>query len=129
MKRSVYIVVLFLSPLLAQSQFYLRGQVKDEAGNLLQNAAIYLHSNGYYYYSTTEGTFSITNDRRIDTVTITLTNYVKQTVVVDANAFNDIRLRKCDFAKNTSVNKLVSLTQNLKRETQQQWFTGDESYA
>ncbi|MGZ3956049.1 MAG: YfbK domain-containing protein, partial [Flavisolibacter sp.] len=81
------------------------------------------------YYSTTEGTFSITNDRRIDTVTITLTNYVKQTVVVDANAFNDIRLRKCDFAKNTSVNKLVSLTQNLKRETQQQWFTGDESYA
>jgi Ca-activated chloride channel homolog len=38
-------------------------------------------------------------------------------------------LRKCDFAKNTSVNKLVSVTQNLKRETQQQWFSGDESYA
>ena len=25
--------------------------------------------------------------------------------------------------------KLSSLTQNLKREAQQQWFTGDETYA
>ena len=129
MKRSVHTVILFLSPLLALSQFYLRGQVRDEAGNLLQNAAIYLHSNGYYYYSTTEGTFSITNDRRIDSITVSLANYVKQTILVDANTFNDIRLKKCDFAKNTSVNKLVSLTQNLRRDIQQQWFTGDESYA
>jgi Ca-activated chloride channel family protein len=129
LKRSLYIIILFLSPLLALSQFYLRGQVRDEAGNLLQNAAIYLHSNGYFYYSTTEGTFSITNDRRFDTVTISLANYVKQTLVVDANNFNDIHLKKCDYAKNTSVNKLVSLTQNLRRDIQQQWFTGDETYA
>lgn len=95
----------------------------------MQNAAIYLHSNGYFYYSTTEGTFSITNDRRFDTVTISLGNYVKQTLVVDANNFNDIHLKKCDYAKNTSVNKLVSLTQNLRRDIQQQWFTGDETYA
>jgi Ca-activated chloride channel homolog len=129
LKRSLYIVILFLSPLLALSQFYLRGQVRDEAGNVLQNAAIYLHSNGYYYYSTTEGTFSITTDRRIDSITVSLAHYVKQTLLVDANTMQEIRLRKCDFSKNTSVNKLVSLTQNLKRETQQQWFSGDESYA
>ena len=43
--------------------------------------------------------------------------------------FAEIRLKKSTFAKNTSVNKLISFTQNLKRETQQQWFTGDETYA
>jgi Ca-activated chloride channel homolog len=103
--------------------------VRDEVGNVLQNAAIYLHSNGYFYYSTSEGTFSITTDRRLDSITVSLNNYKKQTLLVDANTVQEIRLRKCDFAKNTSVNKLVSVTQNLKRETQQQWFSGDESYA
>ena len=115
--------------MLALSQYYLRGQIKDEAGNTLQNAAIYLHSSGYYYYSTTEGTFTILNDKRVDTITISLDGYLKQKLAVDANSFTEVKLRKTAFAKNTSVNKLVSLTQNLKRETQQQWFTGDETYA
>jgi Ca-activated chloride channel family protein len=107
----------------------LRGQVKDEAGNILQNAAIYLHSTGYYYYSTTEGTFTITNDQRVDTITVSHDGYVKQKFKVDANSFIDIRLKRSAFAKSTSVNRLVSFTQDLKRETQQQWFTGDETYA
>jgi len=129
LKRFVNIVILFLSPLLALSQYYLRGQVRDEAGNALQNAAIYLHSSGYYYYSTTEGTFTIFNDKKIDTITVSHDGYLKQKFTIDANSFLEIRLKKSAFAKNTSVNKLVSLTQNLKRETQQQWFTGDETYA
>ena len=129
LKRFVNIVFFFLSPLLALSQYYLRGQVRDESGKVLQNAAIYLHSTGYYYYSTTEGTFTIINDQRIDTITVSHDGYIKQKLTADANTFMDVRLKKAIFAKNTSVNKLVSLTQNLKRETQQQWFTGDETYA
>jgi len=129
LKHFVNIVILFLSPLLALSQYYLRGQVKDEAGTILQNAAIYLHSTGYYYYSTTEGTFSIINDKKTDTITVSREGYLKQTLVIDEGSYLDIRLKKSAFAKNTSVNKLVSVTQNLKRETQQLWFTGDETYA
>jgi Ca-activated chloride channel homolog len=129
LKHFVNIVILALSPLLALSQYYLRGQVKDEAGNLLQNAAIYLHSTGYYYYSTTEGTFTIANDKKVDSITVSLQGYLKQKLAIEDNSFVEVRLRKTAFAKNTSVNKLVSFTQNLKRETQQQWFTGDETYA
>lgn len=129
MKHFVNIAVLLLSPLLLLSQYYLRGQVKDEAGNVLQNAAIYLHSTGYYYYSTTEGTFTITNERRVDTITVSHDGYLSQKLTVDANSFIDIRLKKSPSSKTTSVNKLVSLTENLKRETQQQWFSGDETYA
>lgn len=122
-------ILFFLSPLLAVSQFYLRGQVKDEAGNILQNAAVYLHSSGIYYYSTTEGTFSIFNDKSVDTITVSYEGYLKQKLVIDANSFLDVKLKKVGYAKNTSFNKLASLTDNLKRETQQQWFTGDETYA
>jgi len=129
LKRFVNIVILFLSPLLALSQYYLRGQVRDESGNVLQNATIYLHSTGYYYYSTTEGTFTITNDQKNDTITVSQDGYLKQILAIDANSFVDIRLKKSTFAKNISGNKLVSFTQNLKRETQQQWFAGDETYA
>jgi Ca-activated chloride channel family protein len=129
LKRIVNIAVLFLSPLLAFSQYYLRGQVKDEAGNVLQNASIFLHSTGYFYYSSTEGTFTIPNDKKVDTVTISLDGYLNQKLVIEDNSFLEVRLKKTAFAKNTSVNKLVSLTQDLKRETQQQWFTGDETYA
>jgi Ca-activated chloride channel family protein len=129
LKRLVNIAVLFFFPLLAFSQYYLRGQVKDEAGNVLQNAVIFHYSTGYYYYSTTEGTFSIPSDKKKDSITVSLEGYLKQKLAIADNTFLDIRLRKTAFAKNTSVNKLVSFTQNLKRETQTQWFTGDETYA
>jgi Ca-activated chloride channel family protein len=129
LKRFVNIVIFFLSPLLALSQYYLRGQVRDESGNVLQNAAIYLHSTGYYYYSTTEGTFTIYTDHKNDTITVSHDGYLKQKLPIDVNVFAEIKLKRSTFSKNTSVNKLVSFTQNLKRETQQQWFTGDETYA
>jgi Ca-activated chloride channel family protein len=129
LKHFVNIIVLFLSPLLALSQYYLRGQVRDETGNILPNAAIYLHSSGYYFYSTTEGTFTITNDRRVDTITVSHEGFLKQKLTVEANSPMEIRLKRSALAKNSSVNKLMSITENLKRETQQQWFTGDETYA
>ena len=129
LKRFVNIIILFLSPLLALSQYYLRGQIKDEAGNFLQNAAVYLQSNGLFYYSSSEGTFSILTSKRFDTITVSLEGYEKRQILTDAESFMDVKLKKSAYATNSSGNKLASVTQNLKRETQQQWFTGDETYA
>lgn len=129
LKYFVNIVFCLISPLLVLSQFYLRGQVKDEAGTVLQNAAVYSHNNGLFYYSTTEGTFFITTHKKTDTLTVSLDGYVKQRILAEGGTYADIRLKKSTLAKSTRANKLASLTQNLKRETQQQWFTGEETYA
>lgn len=129
LKRFIHIVVLFLSPFIALSQYYLRGQIKDEAGTVLQNAAIYLKSTGIYYYSTTEGTFSISTSKKIDSITISLEGFLKQKLLADAGTFIEVRLKKSGFATNIQGKKLSSLTQDLRRETQQQWFTGEETYA
>lgn len=129
MKRFVHIVLLIFCPALAFSQYYLKGQVKDEAGNALQNATVFLHSTGYVYYSGAEGTFGIVTNNRIDTLTVSLDGFQKLKLAADASSYVDIRLKKAPINKNARVNKLASLTQNLKRETQQQWFTGDETYA
>ena len=107
----------------------MRGQVKDEAGTPLQNAAILLHSTQYTYYSRAEGIYGINTELRFDTITISKEGYHEQKLPVDATEFTVITLKKSPVFKNSRTNKLVSLTENLKRETQQLWFTGDETYA
>jgi Ca-activated chloride channel family protein len=129
LKQLVNIALLCFCPLLALSQYYMKGSVKDETGAVLQNATIYLHSTGYTYYSGAEGTFGIMTDKQFDTVTVFLDGFQKQKFPVDANSFVEIKLKKSLSSSNSHVNKLASLTENLKRETQQQWFTGDETYA
>ncbi|HEU4472381.1 MAG TPA: von Willebrand factor type A domain-containing protein [Flavisolibacter sp.] len=129
MKHIVNIAVfLFFCPLLAFSQFYMKGQVKDETGNPLQNVTISLHSTGYRYYSGSEGGFGILTSKKEDTITVSLDGYQRQKLAVDATAFVDIKLKRSPSGSSSRF-RLASLTQNLKREAQQQWFVGDETYA
>lgn len=125
----IHIALFLFCPLLALSQYYLKGRLKDEAGNILQNAKLTLHSTGYSYFSGSEGTFGITTNKKADTLTVSMDGFQKYTLAVDASNFIEIKLKKSTTANNSRTNKLASLTQNLKRETQQQWFTGDETYA
>ena len=125
----IHIVCVLFCPLLAGAQqYYIKGQVKDEAGHALQNVTIYLHSTGYVYYSGSEGGFGILTNNKIDTLSFSYDAYQKQKVTVKADDFVDIVLKKSSTAKSSQY-KLASLTQNLKRETQQEWFAGDETYA
>ena len=129
MKIALNIIIFFFCPLLACAQYYLRGQVTDEAGNPLPNASILLHSSRYTYYARVEGIFGLNTNVRYDTITVNSEGYHERTMAIDATRFIEISLKKSAIFKSSRTNKLVSLTQNLKRETQQLWFTGDETYA
>jgi Ca-activated chloride channel homolog len=130
LKRTAYIILLFLYPLLAGAQqYYVKGQVKDEEGSPLQNVTMLLHSSGFLYKSGNDGSFGILTSSRVDSLTIFREGYQKELRIVYANKFNDIILKKALVVKNIAPNKLVSLTQNLTRDDQQLWFTGDETYA
>jgi len=130
LKRIIYIAsFLLVCPLIALSQYYIKGQVRDEAGKYLQNASIFLHSTSYLYYSGSEGAFGIPTSKRMDTLTVSLEGYLKQRILVDALKPVLITLQKSSITRISQVNRLSSLTQNLKREAQQLWFTGDETYA
>lgn len=130
MKRIAYIILSLLFPLLALSQqFYLKGQIKDEGGSPLQNVTILLHSSGYLYRSGSDGGFGIITHVKTDTLTIFREGYQKDVRIINADIFNNITLKKAVIIKNTPSNKLVSFTQNLGRDDQQLWFTGDETYA
>lgn len=119
-----------MSPLFAcAQQYYLKGQVKDEAGHYLQNVTIFLHSTGYVYHSGSDGSFGILTNLKTDTLSFSYEGYQKQRVVASDRDFITVSLRKSPVTKSAQAYKLASLTQNLKRELQQQWFAGDETYA
>ena len=53
------------------SQYYLRGEVKDEKGRLMTGVSIHLHSKGNYPFSSGgTGYFGIPSSLRIDTITL-----------------------------------------------------------
>ena len=101
--------------------------MKDEAGNLLQNVSIQHSKSGYIFYSGMSGGFGIQNNEPKDTLTFSLDGYQKKSLLVDAEVYNTITLKKAAAANRTF--KLASLTDNLRFENQKQWLIGDESYA
>jgi Ca-activated chloride channel homolog len=130
LKQILYTVLVILSPFFGSSQqYYIKGQVKDETGNGLQNVTIRLHSSPYIYYSGTEGSFGIIGMDQTDTLIFARDGFEKEKVTVKATDFIDVKLKKTTANLTAPVNKLVSLTTNLGRDVQQKWFTGEETYA
>lgn len=102
--------------------------MRDEEGRPLQNVTILLHSTGYKYYSGASGSFGIVTRRQIDTLTFLHNGY--HTQIVDARGqLVQVRLKKLPTSKTGREFTLASFTKDLKRETQRQWFVGDETYA
>jgi Ca-activated chloride channel family protein len=111
-------------------QFYIRGEVKDESGNELQNVTILQHRTGYIYKSGTVGTFGIVTNYQFDTLSFSLSGYQTERLAVNADKYVTLKLKLLPAsASNTRRDKLASLTKDLEREEQRSWFTGDETYS
>jgi len=121
---------LLISSATSGQQFYLRGEVRDEAGNPLQNASIFLHATGSVYRTGPYGSFGILTNRNVDTLTVSLDGYLKQKLVVSPENFISVRM-KLTASSITSVKtgRLASLTKGLSHESQNKWFAGEETYA
>ncbi len=131
MKAACHILLLILFSLsVPAQQFYLRGEVKDEAGNPLQNVNIRHNRTGYLYKTGSYGTFGIICSQQIDTLSFWLDGYRNEKMVVNADNYVTVKM-KLQAATITTVrrDKLASLTKDLEREEQKRWFAGDETYA
>lgn len=123
-------MLLFIVVSVYSQQYYLRGEVKDESGNALQNVNILLHSTGYVYHSGTDGSFGIVIGQQKDSLTLSLDGYGKQTILVNAEKYTAVKLKILPAGISAMRrDRLMSFTANLARESQKEWFTGDETYA
>jgi Ca-activated chloride channel family protein len=131
LKTLCHIVVILLSCLSVSAQpFYVRGEVKDESGNVLQNVTILQYKTGYVFRSGSSGTFGIVSNQLIDTLGFSLDGYQKEKLVVNADNYVSVKLKLLPASvTNSRRDKLSSLTKDLDKEEQKNWFTGDETYA
>jgi Ca-activated chloride channel homolog len=124
------LLLLFLSLSVHAQQFYLRGEVKDESGNALQNVTILHVRTGYVYKTGSYGTFGIISNRQSDTLLFSLSGYRSESVLAHADNYVNLRLKLLPAnATNVRRDKLASLTKDLERDEQKNWFAGDETYA
>jgi len=124
------LILLFLGHSLAAQQFYVRGEVKDEAGNVLQNVVIKQFKTGYVFRSGASGTFGILAHSQLDTFSFMLDGYHPEKMLVNADNYIRVKLKPAPAsASNRFKDRLSSFTKDLGREEQKKWFAGDESYA
>ncbi len=129
MKKLLPYVSLMFFALPAFSQYYMRGEIKDEKNQPLPNAKIFVHSAKAFYYSgASYGSFGITMRNLYDSLTITLDGYETKLIRVKTDIWQNIVLKisAADASKNKP--KLISVTKDLKQSSKLNWFTGDETY-
>ncbi len=108
----------------------MRGEVKDEGGNILQNVTIMQIRTGYIFRSGWLGTFGIGSNHSVDSFLFTKQDYYTERLSLYADNFNNIKMRLLPAsASNLHRDKLSSLTKDLDKEEQKTWYSGDETYA
>lgn len=130
MKNACRILLCLLISCPAFSQYYLRGEVKDESGNALSNVTILNVRTGYVYKSGGQGSFGIVNSQLTDTFNFSMDGYRPERVIGNADNYLNVKLKLLPVSLSDSRRgKLSSLVKNMQKEEQRTWFAGDETYA
>ena len=129
MKILVIIWISLCFCLQASSQYYLRGEIRDEQKNPLSNVRIRLSSSEYLYYSGSMGGFGISVPRAVDTMTIIADGFYDNTLAVNTEKFQTIVLKSRFAPLPKPTNRLLSLTKNFSLELRNRWTISEETYS
>ncbi len=92
-------------------QYYVRGEVKDESGNALQNVNILQHKTGYVFRSGATGNFGILSQQQKDTFSFSLDGYCTQRLFANADNYLSVNLKRLSAnASSVRKGKLSSYT-------------------
>jgi Ca-activated chloride channel family protein len=129
-KLLLKIFFLLTLPVSGFSQYYLRGELKDENGNGLAGARISLFSKGNYpYYSGSSGAFGIPTKLRFDTITFSLPGYDTLKTVVVATEYAYFTLKAINRKPSATTLHLSSFTKNLNPGVERHMTEEGETYS
>ncbi len=130
MKKLICVLFFCIAITSLYSQYYLRGEIKDERGRLLEGVRINRSSRGQFpFYSGSGGTFGISAVTPSDTVTLTLDGYEVLKVFVDNKKFQSFLLKMLPSTLHLYTRKLSSATTNLKAAATNAFSVPGESYS
>lgn len=87
------LILLLLTHTLGAQQFYVRGEVKDEAGNVLQNVIIKQFKTGYVFRSGAAGTFGILAHSQLDGIQLFSGRASSGKIPVNADNYVRVKLK------------------------------------
>lgn len=131
MKKVVCLLLLCIAFGPTYSQYYLRGEIKDDKGHAIEGARILLASKGSFpFASGNSGTFGIPVSVLIDTISIHMDGYesiLKR--AVDSRKFQSYILKMLPSTAQLYKRKLSSATTNLKATSAGFFSVMGESYS
>jgi Ca-activated chloride channel family protein len=119
---------LLILAITADAQYYLRGEIKDEKNQPLQNARILMHSNNHFYFTGAYGGFGITTNNQFDSLSISLDGYEPKTLKVNCEQWQYITLKILPSNVSSNRPRLISVTKNLDHSTRIRWYINEETY-
>ncbi len=111
------------------AQYYIRGDVKDQDNEPLQNVKIYMPSTHSIYYSGVTGGFGIPSSHLYDSLILTKDGYVSQSLKIKTNEYQELVMKVMPAKVNTQKQKLVSLTAGSEGSLYPMAFYEGESYS
>ncbi len=111
------------------AQYYIRGEVKDEKNQPLQNVKIYVHSNRVLYFSGSLGGFGILTSKLYDSLTFNADGYEPKSIRVKTDAYQQVNLKLHHPNINLQKQRLVSIAVNTENNYSRNLMFGNESYS
>jgi Ca-activated chloride channel family protein len=110
------------------AQYYIRGEVRDEKNQPLQNVKIYLHSNRLLYFSGNTGGFGILTSKFLDSLTFNADGYEPKSIGVKSDTYQEVNLKLLFPITSLQKQTLISISGILNNNKAQDLFE-NESYS
>jgi Ca-activated chloride channel homolog len=111
------------------AQYYIRGEVKDEKDQPLQNVKIYMPEKNSLYASGVSGGFGIPTSNLYDSLIFSLDGYISQAIKIKTQEYQHIILQTSLSSSHTFRQKMVSITRGTTGNILPVSYYLDESYS
>jgi len=111
------------------AQYYIRGEVKDEKNQPLQNVKIYMPGNHSLYFSGITGGFGIPSSHLYDSLIFSADGYETRALKIKTDVYQEITLVVLPTSISTQKQKLVSFTIGAQGHIYPTAYYNNESYS
>ena len=129
MQRIFFSFLILATSYSAPAQYYIRGDIKDEDNQPLQNVKIYMPSTHSIYYSGITGGFGIPASNLYDSLIFSRDGYIIQPLKIKTSDYQNIILKMLSTNVSTHKQKLISLTTGLEGPVYAKAYYKEESYS
>lgn len=127
--KSIFTISVLLVYYGSFGQYYIRGEVKDEKGALLQNVKIWRPSTKSLFYSGNTGGFGIPSNTLKDSLEFSADGFSTQVFNIRADEYQNIVLHRLPQTVINRKPKLVSITTGKERHIFPTAYYQDETYS